>query len=63
MKFREQVGRKAGQLGKIVARIDMFQTATPGFNIDGSRGESTILGTLFSLMIIVTLILYGQLKS
>ena len=63
MNFGKQVRRKAGQLGKMVAKIDMFQEPTPGFNIDGSRGESTILGTLFSFMIIITLILYGQLKS
>ena len=43
-------------------KLDRFQTSVPQVNHQGARTKSSWFGLVATLMIFVTMVLYGQLK-
>ena len=43
-------------------KLDLFGQGIPGFTLEGEKHETTILGSLVSIVFIIVVLLYGNLK-
>ena len=55
-------GKRSWMTGGVFKKIDAFGKHLPSFNIKGSDKVNTIAGGFFTLILFLTVIMYGALK-